>query len=228
MPPATTPYSVALPRPGYPPYSPKVRHFLILHALHDAFRRVYGGQVRREPMDYRGYSDHRPDLTLLLDGNLTVFDLKVFDSIGSRADVCELRGGYVAFGNTEEPAHEVVLGWAERGQAADGPFDRRTGGGHVRQKLGDYDRAVGAGVTVVPLLVETFGGCAPPLMSALQRAADWRQNKLTSSEYDETTWSARTWLSFVSQRLSVATQLAAAQEVAEALGLSVAADPRLQ
>ena len=36
------------------------------------------------------------------------------------------------------------------------------------------------------------------------------------------------WLSFVSQRLSVATQLAAAQEVAEALGLSVAADPRLQ
>ena len=45
---------------------------------------------------------------------------------------------------------------------------------------------------------------------------------------DETTWSARTWLSFVSQRLSVPTQLAAAQEVAEALGLSVAADPRLQ
>ena len=81
--------------------------------------------------------------------------------------------------------------------------------------------------TVVPLLVETFGGCAPPLMSALQRAADWRQIKLTSSEYDETTWSARTWLSFVSQRLSVATQLAAAQEVAEALDLSVAADPRL-
>ena len=77
-----------------------------------------------------------------------------------------------------------MLGWAERGQAADGPFDRRTGGGHVRQKLGDYDRAVGAGVTVVPLLVETSGGCAPPLMSALQRAADWRQNKLTSSEYD--------------------------------------------
>ena len=58
-----------------------------------------------------------------------------------------------------------------------------TGGGHVRQKLGVYDRAVGAGVTVVPLLVETSGGCAPPLMSALQRVADWRQNKLTSSEF---------------------------------------------
>ena len=43
--------------------------------------------------DYRGYSDHRPDLTLLLDGNLTVFDLKVFNPIGSRADTCKLRGG---------------------------------------------------------------------------------------------------------------------------------------
>ena len=57
-------------------------------------------------------------------------------------------------------------------------------------------------------------------------AAEWRSNKLTSSEYDETTWSARTWLTFVAQRLSVAVQLSVAQEAAEALGLSVAADPR--
>ena len=55
-----------------------------------------------------------------------------------------------------------------------------------------------------------FGGCAPQLMKALLAAAEWRANKLTSSEYDETTWSARTWLSFVSQRISVAAQLAAA------------------
>ena len=53
-------------------------------------------------------------------------------------------------------------------------------------------------------------------------------NRRRGAQEGETTWSARTWLSFVSQRLSVATQLAAAQEVAEALGLSVAADPRLQ
>ena len=44
-------------------------------------------------------------------------------------------------------------------------------------------------------------------------------------EYDETTWSARTWMTFVAQRISVAVQLSSAQEVAEALGLSVAADP---
>ena len=41
------------------------------------------------------------------------------------------------------------------------------------------------------------------------------------TEYDETTW-----LTFVAQRLSVAVQLSVAQEAAEALGLSVAADPR--
>jgi hypothetical protein len=70
----------------------------------------------------------------------------------------------------------------------------------------------------------------PPISALRALRRDWRQNKLTSSEYDETTCdlgSVRTWLSFVSQRLSVATQLAAAQEVAEALGLSVAAEPRL-
>ena len=46
--------------------------------------------------------------------------------------------------------------------------------------------------------------------------------------FDETTWSARTWMTFVAQRISVAVQLSSAQEVAEALGLSVAADPRAQ
>ena len=43
---------------------------------------------------------------------------------------------------------------------------------------------------------------------------------------DETTWAARKWLPFVLQQISVAVQLAMAQEIAEALGLSVAADPR--
>ena len=69
-------------------------------------------------------------------------------------------------------------------------------------------------------------GLSPALMHELRAAAEWRSNKLTSSEYDETTWSARTWLTFVAQRLSVAVQLSVAQEAAEALGLSVAADPR--
>ena len=79
----------------------------------------------------------------------------------------------------------------------------------------------------VPLIVETFAGFGPSveLVKVFERAAEWRQNKLTSSEYDETTWAARKWLPFVLQQISVAVQLAMAQEIAEALGLSVA-DPR--
>ena len=42
---------------------------------------MYGGQLRREPDNYHGYSDHRPDLALLVEGTLKVFDLKVFDPI---------------------------------------------------------------------------------------------------------------------------------------------------
>ena len=54
------------------------------------------------------------------------------------------------------------------------------------------------------LLVETFGGLSPPLVDALRRcdvlraAAEWRKNKLTASEYEETTWSAR--MAFVTRR----------------------------
>lgn len=201
------------------------RHFLINNALYDLFRRAYGGQVRREPSDYRGYSDHRPDLTMLLDGELTVFDLKVFDPIGSTPGNAGERGAYVGFGNTWERARDAVLGRRQRGEAGRA-FNRRTGAGYVSAFPGDYARAQESGVRCVPLLMETFGGMSPPLFEALRTAAEWRNNKLMASEYDETTWSARTWMAFATQRISVASQLSMAQEVAEALGLSVAADPR--
>ena len=42
------------------------------------------------------------------------------------------------------------------------------------------------------------------------------------------TWSARTWLTFVRQRISVAIANASAHEIAQALGMSVATDPRGQ
>ena len=83
------------------------------------------------------------------------------------------------------------------------------------------------GLRVVLMLVETFGGLGPALVEELRKGAEWRANKLTASEYDETTWSARTFMAFTTQGLSVAVQYSAAQEVAEALPrLSVAADPR--
>ena len=53
-----------------------------------------------------------------------------------------------------------------------------------------------------------------------------RQNKLNSSEYDLTTWAARTWMSFSVQKISVAVQMASTGEIIHALGLAAAGDPR--
>ena len=36
-------------------------------------------------------------------------------------------------------------------------------------------------------------------------AAEFKMNKLSAAEYDETTWSASTWLTFAMQRISVDT-----------------------
>ena len=71
-------------------------------------------------------------------------------------------------------------------------------------------------------------GCYSPygLLSHRGGTTDCRQNALAHSEYDEATWATRKYSPFVAQRISVAVQLAAAQEIAEALNLSVAGDPR--
>ena len=78
----------------------------------------------------------------------------------------------------------------------------------------------------VGLLLETFGGFGPELRAWLQRLTEERQNKLTKREYDDTTWAARTWRSYAAQQLSVALHRSCALEIANALGLSGAADER--
>ena len=72
----------------------------------------------------------------------------------------------------------------------------------------------------------SFGGFGPELLELLRGAAEFKCNKLSAAEYDETTWSARTWLTFAMQRVSVAVHKAVAREVSDALGLSAAVDPR--
>ena len=58
------------------------------------------------------------------------------------------------------------------------------------------------------------------------RAADDRANRLTAGEYDETTWAARTWFAFNSQKISVAVHTAAASEIAHALRMRTTGDSR--
>ena len=94
------------------------------------------------------------------------------------------------------------------------------------QTAGAYARAQANGVDCDPLLVETFGGFGPELLELLRGAAEFKMNKLSAAEYDETTWSARTWLTFAMQRISVAVHKAVAKELSDALGFSGAVDPR--
>ena len=67
---------------------------------------------------------------------------------------------------------------------------------------------------------------SPEVVELLAALAEERQNRLSTAEYDQTTWSARTWTSFTVQKLSVALHRAVAMEIGLALGLSVATDPR--
>ena len=94
-------------------------------------------------------------------------------------------------------------------------------------KDGAYKKAQELGVEVVELLVETFGGIGDGLLELLREAAAFKNNKLSAAEYDgETTWSARTWMTFAMQRISVAIHKAVAKELSDALGFSAAVDPR--
>ena len=55
-----------------------------------------------------------PKALQLLEGVLTVFDLKVFAPIGSDAGEVELRGGFVGFVNTAPRGQLLVHGRRER------------------------------------------------------------------------------------------------------------------
>ena len=106
------------------------------------------------------------------------------------------------------------MGWRARG--VKGSFNRRTGEGCVLREpdVGDYARAQASGEPravraagyPAALLLRAGGrrrsagsrAVAAALVDALRAAVEWRNDKLTSSEYDETTWSAhgsaRTWV----------------------------------
>ena len=155
------------------------RHCETLRAIYDALRRVWGATVAAEPQNYRDYSDHRPDLTIM-ELALRVFDLKIFDPVGSDPSAVGMRGVYVAFGNTRPAAREAVLGLRERGVAGGAAFNPRTGAGYVAAKGGDYARAQRAGVAVAPLLIETFGGFGDDLRLLLQEAAAVRSDRLST------------------------------------------------
>ena len=76
---------------------------------------------------------------------------------------------------------------------------------------------------MIPLLFETFGGFSPETCKFLDTLKDDVNNKLNAAQYEQTTWAARSWLSFQCQKISVALHRAAACEIVLALGLAGAA-----
>ena len=93
--------------------------------------------------------------------------------------------------------------------------------GYVPRKEGDYDFARERGCDVRLLLFETFGGFGEGVLHLLDRLADEVNNRLSHAQYDLTSWSARNWRTYQTQRLSVAPHRAAATEIARELGLAV-------
>ena len=77
------------------------------------------------------------------------------------------------------------------------------------------------------LLFETFGGAGPGVMRLLRKLSDEVSNRLSHAQYDQTSWSARNWRTYQTQRLSVVLQLAAVEEIMRELGLAAgrAVDP---
>ena len=132
------------------------------------------------------------------------------------------RGAYVAFGNTAPALVAQVMGVQERGTPdIDGRFNSATGYGYIPATDGDYARALALGVHVELYNFETFGGFGKGVTCLLKELSATVMNKLTTAQYEETTWGARGWLAFQSQRLSVKLHLAVAYQIlGQELGLA--------
>jgi hypothetical protein len=155
--------------------------------------------------------------------------LKLFSSFSSDPASLGRAGASVGFGNTRPAALELVLGLRGCGSPADGCFNPATGAGYVAPKDGDYARPLRDGLEVVAMLFETMGGFSSDFFELLKRAGAEVSNRLTATQYGETTWSARSWMAFASQQISVALHLAVAhgiQSAFDARGVSAGGDPR--
>ena len=127
-------------------------------------------------------------------------DTKIWDPVGGDG-LANVRGAYVAMGNTRPAARAQVHGLRRRGDPSASVWDWSAGSGFVPETDGQYTKAAELGCDVWCLLFETFGGFSPEVMALLKALTEERQNKLNSSEYDLTTWAARTWMSFSVQKI---------------------------
>ena len=206
------------------------RHNSLLAALAKVMRSVWGMLVEVEPRDHLGYSnDYRPDVSVAGAGrsrSRLVGDVKFKDSLSSNPEDVGQRGAFVGLGNTEPGTSADVFGLEQRGAVGDGDFRPSDGGGYVAYKKADYAHALSRSDTDVQMyLFETFGGWCNAAKRLFHQMKDKVRNKLSKRQHeDEASWSTRSWLSLQAQRMSVALQLAAAEEIATELRLAAASE----
>ena len=100
---------------------------------------------------------------------------------------------------------EKVFGVEE--QEGDGAFRAETGEGYVAGKDGDYSKAKdGRGLRRAAASLRDFwrlwqGRAA--LATVVRLLGEEVQNGLSHAQYDQTSWSARYWRTYQTQRLSV-------------------------
>ena len=186
-----------------------------------------------EPPDHATYSaDYRPDITAIgrgHGGKPLIIENKLVDPLSSDPATVGQRGRAVAFGNTLPELDERVYGLEQRGEKGDGNFCPLKGTGYVAPRKADYSHALSLDCEVLLLVFETFGGFSPGVVNFLKKLSYEVRNKLNHQQYDLTTWSARSWLSYQTQQLSVKLHIACAWQIATELKLAAVAavaDPR--
>jgi hypothetical protein len=205
----------------------QTRHASVLRTLHRLLRAQLGaGAVEMEATGRSRPGDARPDLwvapgALSADSGY-IGDTKIFSPISSKPEelcVSGLQGARAGFGITLPRARRAVLGCREFEYGGEsGKFDTATGRGYVAGAAGQYSASLKAGVEIVPLLFEVFGGMSEGVADNLKRVAGRCNNSLSFAQYDETTWAARKWRNFAEQQLSVALMWAVANEAFAAVG----------
>ena len=94
-----------------------------------------------------------------------------------------------------------------------------------RGRLGVYNALSRSDTDVQMYLFVNFGGCCNAVKRLFYQMKDKVRNKLSKRQHeDEASWSTRSWLSLQAQRMSVALQLAAAEEIATELRLAAASE----
>ena len=118
-------------------------------------------------------------------------------------------GGVVAFANTADDQYDKILGKPATASSPAVP--------------GDYQHPLRLGHTVTPLVLEVFGAIHPDALKALEGLSRKHGARLGKDELSAP-WCARSFRAIHLQRLSIAMQIAAAEEILDTTLLDGAAE----